>query len=97
MQYFLSPLLLAKGFVAVLFSNMLYLVALSYYHYLNFLGYDGMVSLSSFKSLVVGDFLFAQNSLMVCFCGGGCSTSFFGKNDIFPISSRGAGSSFSTV
>eukprot|EP00246_Nothoceros_aenigmaticus_P012268 TRINITY_DN3730_c0_g1_i3.p1 TRINITY_DN3730_c0_g1~~TRINITY_DN3730_c0_g1_i3.p1 ORF type:complete len:217 (+),score=18.01 TRINITY_DN3730_c0_g1_i3:302-952(+) len=39
-QYFLSPLLLAKGFVAMLLSNLLYLVALSYYHYLNFLGYD---------------------------------------------------------
>uniref|UniRef100_A0A7I4FE96 UNC-50-like protein n=1 Tax=Physcomitrium patens TaxID=3218 RepID=A0A7I4FE96_PHYPA len=40
LQYFLSPLLLAHGFVATLLSNTLYFVALSYYHYLNFLGYD---------------------------------------------------------
>nr|XP_024360954.1 protein unc-50 homolog isoform X3 [Physcomitrium patens] len=40
LQYFLSPLLLAHGFVPTLLSNMLYFVALSYYHYLNFLGYD---------------------------------------------------------
>lgn len=40
LQYFLSPLLLAHGFLSTLLSNMLYFVALSYYHYLNFLGYD---------------------------------------------------------
>ncbi|CAI5466733.1 unnamed protein product [Closterium sp. Yama58-4] len=39
-QYFLSPLLLAPGFIPLLLSNTLYLVAFSYYHYLNFLGYD---------------------------------------------------------
>lgn len=39
-QYFLSPLLLAPGFVPALLSNTLYAVAFSYYHYVNFLGYD---------------------------------------------------------
>ncbi|KAJ8446705.1 hypothetical protein Cgig2_002867 [Carnegiea gigantea] len=39
-HYFLSPLLLAHGFIPVLLSNLLFMVAVSYYHYLNFLGYD---------------------------------------------------------
>ncbi|CAI0445702.1 unnamed protein product [Linum tenue] len=39
-HYFLSPLLVAHGFIPVLLSNLLFLVAASYYHYLNFLGYD---------------------------------------------------------
>lgn len=39
-QYFLSPLLVAHGFLPVLLSNLLFMVAISYYHYLNFLGYD---------------------------------------------------------
>eukprot|EP00268_Persea_americana_P033750 TRINITY_DN3337_c0_g2_i2.p1 TRINITY_DN3337_c0_g2~~TRINITY_DN3337_c0_g2_i2.p1 ORF type:complete len:249 (-),score=2.49 TRINITY_DN3337_c0_g2_i2:576-1322(-) len=39
-QYFLSPLLVAHGFIPVLLSNLLFMVAISYYHYLNFLGYD---------------------------------------------------------
>jgi hypothetical protein len=41
LQYFLSPLLLSHGFVAILMSNALFVIAFSYYHYLNFLGYDG--------------------------------------------------------
>ncbi|KAF8404950.1 hypothetical protein HHK36_009845 [Tetracentron sinense] len=40
-HYFLSPLLVAHGFIPVLLSNLLFMVAFSYYHYLNFLGYDG--------------------------------------------------------
>eukprot|EP00249_Psilotum_nudum_P011977 c23502_g1_i2 orf=203-952(+) len=40
LQYFLSPLLIAQGFAPALLSNILFMVALSYYHYLNFLGYD---------------------------------------------------------
>ncbi|RVW61347.1 Protein unc-50-like [Vitis vinifera] len=40
-HYFLSPLLVAHGFIPVLLSNLLFMVATSYYHYLNFLGYDG--------------------------------------------------------
>ncbi len=40
-QYFLSPLLLAPGFLPVLLSNALYGAALSYYHYTQFLGYNG--------------------------------------------------------
>ncbi|GMH13498.1 hypothetical protein Nepgr_015339 [Nepenthes gracilis] len=39
-HYFLSPLLVAHGFIPVLLSNLLFMVAVSYYHYLNFLGYD---------------------------------------------------------
>lgn len=39
-HYFLSPLLLAHGFIPLLLSNLLFMVAVSYYHYLNFLGYD---------------------------------------------------------
>ncbi|KAB5520724.1 hypothetical protein DKX38_025043 [Salix brachista] len=38
-HYFLSPLLVAHGFIPVLLSNLLFMVAASYYHYLNFLGY----------------------------------------------------------
>ncbi|CAM6014541.1 unnamed protein product [Sphagnum balticum] len=40
LQYFLSPLLLSHGLVATLMSNALFVIAFSYYHYLNFLGYD---------------------------------------------------------
>uniref|UniRef100_A0A0E0IG49 UNC-50 family protein n=1 Tax=Oryza nivara TaxID=4536 RepID=A0A0E0IG49_ORYNI len=40
LQYFLSPLLVAHGFFPALLSNLLFVVAISYYHYLNFLGYD---------------------------------------------------------
>ncbi|XP_028185649.1 protein unc-50 homolog isoform X2 [Glycine soja] len=39
-HYFLSPLLVAHGFIPVLLSNLLFMVGASYYHYLNFLGYD---------------------------------------------------------
>ncbi|PKI33505.1 protein unc-50 homolog isoform X2 [Punica granatum] len=39
-HYFVSPLLVAHGFIPVLLSNILFMVAASYYHYLNFLGYD---------------------------------------------------------
>ncbi|KAJ6777236.1 PROTEIN UNC-50-like protein [Salix koriyanagi] len=38
-HYFLSPVLVAHGFIPVLLSNLLFMVAASYYHYLNFLGY----------------------------------------------------------
>ena len=44
-HYFLSPLLVAHGFIPILLSNLLYMVAGSYYHYLNFLGYDGKLNL----------------------------------------------------
>ncbi|KAF6161996.1 hypothetical protein GIB67_021917 [Kingdonia uniflora] len=39
-HYFVSPLLVAHGFIPLLLSNLLFMVAVSYYHYLNFLGYD---------------------------------------------------------
>lgn len=40
-HFFLSPLLVAHGFIPVLLSNLLFMIAISYYHYLNFLGYAG--------------------------------------------------------
>ncbi|KAK5843955.1 hypothetical protein PVK06_000090 [Gossypium arboreum] len=40
-HYFLSPLLVAHGFIPAQLSNLLFMVAASYHHYLNFLGYDG--------------------------------------------------------
>ncbi|RYR37258.1 hypothetical protein Ahy_A09g042172 isoform D [Arachis hypogaea] len=46
-HYFLSPLLVAHGFIPVLLSNLLFMVGASYYHYLNFLGYDGNNTLLS--------------------------------------------------
>ncbi|KAK9165834.1 hypothetical protein Scep_001025 [Stephania cephalantha] len=39
-HYFLSPVLVAHGFIPLLLSNLLFMVAMCYYHYLNFLGYD---------------------------------------------------------
>lgn len=42
LQFLLSPLLLWRGFVATLLSNGLYVLGLSYYHYLNFLGYSAL-------------------------------------------------------
>ncbi|KAH0856869.1 hypothetical protein HID58_085130, partial [Brassica napus] len=44
-HYFLSPLLITHGFIALLLSNLLFMVGASYYHYLNFLGYDGNASI----------------------------------------------------
>ena len=46
-QFFLSPLLLARGFLPALLSNLLYGGALSYYHYTQFLGYNGAPALSA--------------------------------------------------
>jgi hypothetical protein len=40
-QFFLCPLLLSPGFLPTLLSNLLYAVTLSYYHYTQFLGYNG--------------------------------------------------------
>ncbi|XP_006296617.2 protein unc-50 homolog [Capsella rubella] len=39
-HYFLSPILITHGFIPLLLSNLLFMVGASYYHYLNFLGYD---------------------------------------------------------
>jgi hypothetical protein len=33
----------AHGFIPELLSNLLFMVGASYYHYLNFLGYDGKI------------------------------------------------------
>ncbi|BDA48495.1 Protein unc-50 homolog [Coccomyxa sp. Obi] len=42
LQYFLCPLLLWHSFFSAVLSNLLYMVALSYYHYLSFLGYSAL-------------------------------------------------------
>ena len=42
LQYFLLPLLLSGGFIGCLVSNALYAVALAYYHYVTFLGYNAL-------------------------------------------------------
>ena len=54
-HYFLSPLLLAHGFIPVLLSNLLFMVAVSYYHYLNFLGYDGKFQTCMFFNVWFAD------------------------------------------
>jgi len=41
-QFFLLPFLLSGGFLATLLSNTLFLAALSYYHYITFLGYSAL-------------------------------------------------------
>lgn len=41
-QFALTPVLAAKGFLPRLLSNALYAVAFSYYHYLSFLGYSAL-------------------------------------------------------
>jgi len=42
LQYFLSPLLLSRSFFSSLLANLLYGFALSYYWYMNFLGYSAL-------------------------------------------------------
>eukprot|EP00884_Botryococcus_braunii_P007011 jgi/Botrbrau1/16310/Bobra.0066s0078.1 len=41
-QFVLSPLLLWRSFLSTLLSNALFAIALSYYHYLSFLGYSAL-------------------------------------------------------
>jgi hypothetical protein len=43
-QFYLSPLLLARSMIATLLANTLYFVAFAYYHYVSFLGYNGNLS-----------------------------------------------------
>mmetsp|Transcript_6674 Transcript_6674/g.16990 ORF Transcript_6674/g.16990 Transcript_6674/m.16990 type:complete len:94 (-) Transcript_6674:68-349(-) len=42
LQFLISPLLLSSSFISSLASNLLYAVSLSYYHYMNFLGYSAL-------------------------------------------------------
>ncbi|KAI3694920.1 hypothetical protein L1987_77904 [Smallanthus sonchifolius] len=49
LHFFLSPLLVAQGFVPLSLSNVILMVAVSCYHYPNFLGCDGK------KSFDLGD------------------------------------------
>ena len=41
-QFLFSPVLLHRNLLSTILSIMLYVVALSYYHYLNFLGYSAL-------------------------------------------------------
>lgn len=41
-QFIASPVLLHRNFLSTVLANALYGVALSYYHYLNFLGYSAL-------------------------------------------------------
>lgn len=51
-HYFISPLLVAHGFIPLLLSNLLFMIGASYYHYVNFLGYDGKLYFLSCSYLV---------------------------------------------
>ena len=42
LQFVLSPVLLWRSFVSTVLANVLYMIALSYYHYLSFLGYSAL-------------------------------------------------------
>lgn len=59
-QYFVSPLLVAHGFFPMLVSNLLFMVAISYYHYLNFLGYDGMQDMMLSITLMTNDLFLSE-------------------------------------
>lgn len=41
-QFFLSPILLWKSVFSAIISSLLYVSAVSYYHYMNFLGYSAL-------------------------------------------------------
>ncbi len=41
-QFLFSPVLLHRNMLSTIISVALYVVALSYYHYLNFLGYSAL-------------------------------------------------------
>ncbi|KAG2426398.1 hypothetical protein HYH02_014825 [Chlamydomonas schloesseri] len=42
LQFLLSPVLLWRSFVSSALANALYVIALGYYHYMNFLGYSAL-------------------------------------------------------
>lgn len=86
-HYFLSPLLITHGFIPLLLSNLLFMVGASYYHYLNFLGYDGKSHKSPFILFTI-DLLY-NLELTVLFVMDSYSTSIFGANNILPLPHRG--------
>mmetsp|Transcript_58961 Transcript_58961/g.120718 ORF Transcript_58961/g.120718 Transcript_58961/m.120718 type:complete len:244 (+) Transcript_58961:401-1132(+) len=47
LQFFLLPLLMQKGFLATFASNTLFLLAIAYYHYITFLGYQALPFLTN--------------------------------------------------
>ncbi len=53
LQFLLSPLLLWKSFVSQAVATALYAGALSYYHYMNFLGYSALPFLEHTEVRVV--------------------------------------------
>ena len=69
-QFFLSPLLLARGYLGVVLSNLLYAGSLSYYHYTQFLGYSGAPAPLAFSVLIrlTRLQLFRFWSGLSCFC-----------------------------
>lgn len=42
LQFILSPLLIWKSFFSAILSNIIYLTAFGYYHYMSFLGYSAL-------------------------------------------------------
>lgn len=42
LQFLLSPVLLWRSFLSSALANALYVIALGYYHYMNFLGYSAL-------------------------------------------------------
>ncbi|KAL8541490.1 hypothetical protein ACS0TY_002672 [Phlomoides rotata] len=67
-NFFLSPILIAHGFVPVLLSNLLFMAAISYYHYLNFLGYDVLPFLerTTFFLYPIGVIIVLSPILILC-------------------------------
>ncbi|XP_057788211.1 uncharacterized protein LOC131005319 isoform X6 [Salvia miltiorrhiza] len=67
-HYFISPLLVAHGFIPVLLSNLLFMAAISYYHYLNFLGYAVLPFLdrTDFFLYPIGVFIVLSPILILC-------------------------------
>ncbi|KAL9253384.1 unc-50-like protein [Drosera capensis] len=66
-HYFFSPLLVAHGFIPELLSNLLFMVAASYYHYLNLLGYDVLPFLerTTFFLYPIGLLILSDNEKIV--------------------------------
>ncbi|KAJ6754786.1 hypothetical protein OIU79_027412 [Salix purpurea] len=84
-HYFLSPVLVAHGFIPVLLSNLLFMVAASYYHYLNFLGYyvagaHCLKSSDSFPHPRKQKKVLVERLLNI--------VTLSGENSIFPLSNR---------
>lgn len=62
LQFLLSPLLLWKSFLAGALAVLLYAAALSYYHYMNFLGFSALPFLERTE---------VRAAPLLVWCGGG--------------------------